>query len=56
MIDRSVNGLSTIKSLEHYHVLISRYEVSKVVKKAPIFIYCTSRKVLTAEYFEAKIL
>jgi hypothetical protein len=56
MVYRSISGLSTVEILESYHVLISSYEVSKVAKKLPIFIYWTIDKVLTAVYFETKIL
>ncbi len=45
MVDRAVSGLSTIKILELYDVPISRYEVPKVAKKLPIFIYWGIRKV-----------
>jgi hypothetical protein len=45
MVDRSVSSLSTVKILELYGVPISRYEVPKVAKELPIFIYLGIRKV-----------
>ncbi len=56
MANKSVSALYTVKILDPYHVLISRYEVPKVTRKPPIFVYWTTDKVLTAGYFEAKIL
>jgi hypothetical protein len=56
MVDISVSALSMVKIPEPYHAPISSYEVSKLAKKVPIFIYWTIHKVLTARYFGAKIL
>ena len=56
MVDRSVSALSMVKISDPYHIPVKRYEVQKVARKVPIFIYLTIHKILTIGYFGTKML